>query len=52
MGAPRGDRELLRSAHTDPEAIGVLFRRHAAGLERFLAKERLFGMLRAGPNGP
>jgi RNA polymerase sigma factor (sigma-70 family) len=39
MAAPRGDRELLRSAHTDPDAIGVLFRRHAAGLERFLAKE-------------
>jgi RNA polymerase sigma-70 factor (ECF subfamily) len=39
MTALHGDRELLRRARSDPDAIGVLFRRHAPGLERFLAAE-------------
>lgn len=39
MTAPRGDRELLRRARSDPDAIGVLFRRHAPALQRYLIAE-------------
>jgi RNA polymerase sigma factor (sigma-70 family) len=36
-----GECELLRRARSDPGAIGVLFRRHAAAIERFLVVETL-----------
>jgi RNA polymerase sigma factor (sigma-70 family) len=39
MTRANGDRDLLRRAHSDPDAIGLLFRRHATGLERFLTAE-------------
>jgi RNA polymerase sigma factor (sigma-70 family) len=39
MTPQTGDRELLRQARSDSGAIGVLFRRHAANLERFLTAE-------------
>jgi hypothetical protein len=35
------DCRLLRRARTDPDAIGVLFRRHAPAIERFLVAETL-----------
>jgi DNA-directed RNA polymerase specialized sigma24 family protein len=43
----RGDCELLRRARSDPGAIGVLFRRHATAIERFLVAETRDGAVAA-----